>query len=60
MDNVGMEVDFMKERVRTMANELDVKGTYIMEMFLRYQENKLFINRKYQRKLVWTDRKSVV
>ena len=49
-----MEVDFMKERVRTMANELDVKGTYIMEMFLRYQENKLFINRKYQRKLVWT------
>lgn len=44
----------MKERVRTMANELDVKGTYIMEMFLRYQENKLFINRKYQRKLVWT------
>ena len=30
MDNVGMEVDFMKERVRTMANELDVIGTYIM------------------------------
>ena len=44
----------MKERVRTMANELDVKGTYILDMFMRYQGNKLFINRKYQRKLVWT------
>ncbi len=44
----------MKERMRTMANELDVKGTYVLEMFIRYQENKLFINRRYQRKLVWT------
>ena len=54
IDNVRMEVNFMKERVRTMANELDVKGTYILDMFMRYQGNKLFINRKYQRKLVWT------
>lgn len=44
----------MNWRKRTVSNNLDVKGTYIMDMFIRFQENILFINRKYQRKLVWT------
>lgn len=44
----------MEWRKRTMDDILDVKGTYILDMFIRYQKNILYINRKYQRKLVWT------
>lgn len=44
----------MDWRKRTVNDDLDVKGTYILDMFIRYQKNILYVNRKYQRKLVWT------
>lgn len=30
------------------------RGVSIMELYRWYRENKLLVNRRYQRKLVWT------
>lgn len=37
-----------------MSDELNVRGTYILDTFNEYLENVYWVNRKYQRKLVWT------
>lgn len=37
-----------------MANKLDVKGKTINQIARWYFENELYVNRKYQRKLVWS------
>lgn len=37
-----------------MTDDLNVKGTYILDTFNEYLENIFWVNRKYQRKLVWT------
>lgn len=41
-------------RNRTVSDELNVRGTYILDTFNEYLENVYWVNRKYQRKLVWT------
>ena len=37
-----------------MANKLDVKGKTINQIARWYFENELYVNRRYQRKLVWS------
>ena len=37
-----------------MTDELNVRGTYILDTFNEYLDNTYWVNRKYQRKLVWT------
>lgn len=44
----------MNRRVRTVSDELNVRGIYILDTFNEYLENVYWVNRKYQRKLVWT------
>lgn len=44
----------MNRRIRTVSDELNVRGTYILDTFNEYLENVYWVNRKYQRKLVWT------
>lgn len=44
----------MNRRKRTMSDELNVRGTYILDTFNEYLEDVYYVNRKYQRKLVWT------
>ncbi len=43
----------MKKRI-FMANKLDVKGKTINQIARWYFENELYVNRRYQRKLVWS------
>jgi len=43
----------MNWRDRTVSDELDVKGTQIVETYLDYEKGHFWVNRKYQRKLVW-------
>lgn len=44
----------MNRRRRTVADELNVRGTYILDTFNDYLEDVYWVNRRYQRKLVWT------
>ena len=44
----------MNRRKRTVTDDLNVKGTYILDTFNEYLDNVFWVNRKYQRKLVWT------
>jgi Protein of unknown function DUF262. len=44
----------MKERVRTVSEKLDVKGKTINQIARWYFNDELFVNRRYQRKLVWS------
>ncbi|NBH99692.1 hypothetical protein D7Y41_02310 [Anaerotruncus sp. 1XD22-93] len=44
----------MNRRKRTVADELNVRGTYILDTFKDYLEDVYWVNRRYQRKLVWT------
>ena len=37
-----------------MANKLDVKGKTINQIARWYFDNELYVNRRYQRKLVWS------
>lgn len=37
-----------------MTDELNVRGTYILDTFNDFLNNVYWVNRKYQRKLVWT------
>ena len=37
-----------------MANKLDVKGKTINQIARWYFENEFYVNRRYQRKLVWS------
>ncbi|MEG1837634.1 MAG: DUF262 domain-containing protein [Synergistaceae bacterium] len=37
-----------------MSAEMHVNGTYILDTFNDYLEGNYYVNRKYQRKLVWT------
>lgn len=37
-----------------MTDELNVRGIYILDTFNDYLEDTYWVNRKYQRKLVWT------
>ena len=41
----------MNRRIRTMTDELNVRGTYILDTFNEYLDNTYWVNRKYQRKL---------
>lgn len=44
----------MNRRMRTVADELNVRGTYILDTFNDFLNDVFWVNRKYQRKLVWT------
>lgn len=44
----------MKERLRTVSDNLNVNKITINNLFKMYDEKKLSVNRRYQRKLVWT------
>ena len=44
----------MNWRKRTVSDVLNVRGTYILDTFNEYLENVYWVDRKYQRKLVWT------
>lgn len=44
----------MNRRIRTMGDNLNVGGRHILDMWNSYNKNIFMINRKYQRKLVWT------
>lgn len=44
----------MNRRERTVSAEMHVNGTYILDTFNDYLEGNYYVNRKYQRKLVWT------
>ena len=44
----------MKERIRTVSEKLDVKGKTINQIARWYFNDELFVNRRYQRKLVWS------
>lgn len=44
----------MNWRKRTVTEELNVRGTYILDTFNDFLNNVFWVNRKYQRKLVWT------
>lgn len=44
----------MNRRNRTVTDELNVRGIYILDVFNEYLEDIFWVNRKYQRKLVWT------
>lgn len=44
----------MNRRKRTVTEELNVRGTYILDTFNDFLNNVFWVNRKYQRKLVWT------
>lgn len=44
----------MNRRKRTVTDELNVRGTYILDTFNDFLNNVFWVNRKYQRKLVWT------
>ena len=48
------DMEDMNRRKRTVAEELNVKGTYILDTFNDFLDNVYWVNRKYQRKLVWT------
>lgn len=43
----------MKERPRTMSDDLKVEKINIINLYDDYVSGKLSINRRYQRKLVW-------
>lgn len=38
----------------TVTDELNVRGIYVLDTFNEYLDNTYWVNRKYQRKLVWT------
>lgn len=44
----------MGGRERTVIEKLDVKGKTINQIARWYFNGELFVNRRYQRKLVWT------
>lgn len=44
----------MKWRARTVSDRLDVKGRTVNQIMSWYFDNQLIVNRKYQRKLVWS------
>jgi len=44
----------LKERIRTVSEKLDVKGKTINQIARWYFNDELFVNRRYQRKLVWS------
>lgn len=47
-------VCIVNRRKRTVSTDLNVRGTYIMDTLNEYLEDVFWVNRKYQRKLVWT------
>ncbi len=44
----------MNRRKRTMGDNLDVGGRHILDMWNSFEKEIFLVNRKYQRKLVWT------
>lgn len=44
----------MNRRNRTVGDELDVRGMQICDLWEDYISGELVVNRRYQRKLVWT------
>lgn len=44
----------MYRRVRTVSDDLNVNKITINNLFKMYTDNELSVNRRYQRKLVWT------
>lgn len=44
----------MNRRIRTVGDNLNVGGRHILDMWNSYEQGTFMINRKYQRKLVWT------
>lgn len=44
----------LRRRERTVGNKLSVNGQHVLELYRNYKEGIIHVNRRYQRRLVWT------
>lgn len=44
----------MAKKMATAQQELIVRGEQVERVFINFQDNKYVVNRRYQRKLIWT------